>query len=121
VSKLGAGARVGLSAYGNPENALGISVGDSQVALWRREKNQHQQIAVLNAPKTALLHLRLEARDGSRFRFAVSSDGKQWKEVGDAEGAYLPPWDLAVRVALTAGGNPGALGKFDYLRIEPAR
>ncbi len=37
------------------------------------------------------------------------------------EGDYLPPWDRAVRVALTAGGAPGASARFDWLRIEPAR
>ncbi len=121
VSKLEAGALVGLAAYGNPENALGIAVGDGKVVLWQREKNQHKQVAAIDAPKSSSLHLRLAASDGSRFSFAVSSDGKDWKEVGDAEGAYLPPWDLAVRVALTAGGKPGAVGRFDWVRVAPGK
>lgn len=121
VSKLEAGALVGLAAYGNPENALGIAVGDGKVVLWQREKNRHKQVAAIDAPKSSSLYLRLAASDGSRFSFAVSSDGKDWKEVGDAEGAYLPPWDLAVRVALTAGGKPGAVGRFDWVRVAPGK
>lgn len=112
------GARAGLSAFGNSENALGIAVGDGKVVLWQREQNQHKIITTIDAPSAPLVYLRLTASEGARFRFAVSGDGRAWKEVGDAEGGYLPPWDLAVRVALTASG---AGAKFDWLRITPTR
>jgi hypothetical protein len=60
------------------------------------------------------------AREGHRFRFALSGDGRTWTDVGgEVGGEHLPPWDLAVRVALTTGGAPGATARFDYLRVEP--
>ena len=43
-------------------------------------------------------------------------------DVGDEQdGQYLPPWDRGVRVALVAGGAPGAAARYGFLRIEPAR
>ena len=65
------------------------------------------------------VYLRLTARGGNRFQFAVSSDGRDWKPVGEtAEGGYLPPWDRSVRVALTVGGVVGAEARFDSFRME---
>jgi xylan 1,4-beta-xylosidase len=112
---------VGLAAVGNPENALGVAVGDGKLIVWRREKNEPKIVANVDAPKSPTVHLRMTATDGTRYRFAASGDGREWKDVGEAEGAYLPPWDLAVRVALTAGGAEGAVGKFNWLRVTPAR
>ncbi|HYE64414.1 MAG TPA: family 43 glycosylhydrolase [Pyrinomonadaceae bacterium] len=116
------GARAGLSAYGNVENALGLAVGDGRLFLWRRERNQHQVVTTADAPVAPYLYVRMTARDGHRFRFATSPDGRVWTDLGEElDGAYLPPWDLGIRVALTSGGVEGAVGKFEWLRIEPSR
>ena len=73
----------------------------------------------LNSP---LVYVRMTARAGHLYRFAVSEDGRQWTDVGDElDGSYLPPWDRGVRVALVAGGAHGAMGRFDWLRINPVR
>lgn len=116
------GALAGLSAFGDVENALGLSVGDGKVFLWRREKNDQRVIETVEAPSGGSLHLRMRAQDGHRYRFSMSSDGRDWKEVGDEiDGSYLPPWDRGVRIALVAGGPKGASGRFGFLRIEPSR
>ena len=116
------GALAGLSAYGDGENALGIAFGDGKIILWRREKNHQQTITTVGAPSAPLLSLRMMAKDGHRFRFAWSHNGRDWQDVGDEiDGSYLPPWDRGVRVALTAGGAVGAAGKFAYLRMVPSR
>ena len=114
------GAVAGLSAFGDPENAIGVAVGGGKVVLWRREKNQHETLETRDAPASQLVYLRMTAKNGDTFRFAVSGDGQSWTDIGqDVKGDYLPPWDRAVRVALTAGGAPRATGRFDWLRIEP--
>jgi beta-xylosidase len=123
TSAMRAGALAGLSAYGDAENALGASVGgDGRVVVWRREKNEQRTLTTIDAPRgRGALHLRMTARDGRRYRFAVSNDGRRWTDAGDElDGSYLPPWDRGVRVALVAGGAPGATGRFDWLRIVPA-
>jgi xylan 1,4-beta-xylosidase len=116
------GALAGLSAYGNPENALGIATGDGKIRLWRREKNEQKIVAEEEAPNSPMIYLRVRVTDGSRFQFMVSENGRAWRDVGgEAEGNYLPPWDLSIRIALTAGGVEGAAGKFEWLRITPYR
>ena len=120
MGSLQAGALAGLAAIGDQENALGVAVdSDGKVLVWRRQKNQQETLATGAAPKSSTLWLRLTARDGHLFRFAVSPNGSNWTEVGaELDGEYLPPWDRGVRVALTANGI-GA--RFNSLRIAPSR
>lgn len=109
----------GLSAYGDHENALGLTVADNRVILWRLEKGTVQTVMEANAPNAGYLFLRMTARDGHFYRFAFSRDNRTWTNVGDdVDGSYLPPWDRGVRVALTAGGAPV---RFNWLRITPSR
>jgi beta-xylosidase len=118
----------GLSAYGDAENSLGISVDNKKVViLWRREKNEYKESILTDfvgtMPRSGEVQLRMTAREGHLYRFAVSDDGRTWKDVGEEmDGSFLPPWDRGVRVALVAGGARGvAAGRFGYLRIEPSR
>ena len=116
------GALAGLSAVGDVETALGRSVGGGRAVRWRREKKEHATVATADAPSTGQLHLRMTVRDGHRYRFAMSPDGRTWTDVGgEVDGAYLPPWDRGVRVALVAGGARGASGRFGWLRVVPSR
>jgi hypothetical protein len=119
----------GLSAYGDAENALGVSVDrGGGLILWRREKNAYTFEAARRGPASlqrrplAAIHLRMQAREGHLYRFAASADGRTWIDLGEeVDGAFLPPWDRGVRVALVAGNARGAAGRFDSLRIEPSR
>jgi len=114
------GALAGLSAFGDPANALGVAVGEAKAIVWQREKNQHRTVAELGGVNWSSVYLRMTATGGNRFQFAVSPDGRDWKTVGEtAEGGYLPPWDRSVRVALTVGGVVGAEGRFNSFRITP--
>jgi len=112
----------GLSAYGDAENALGVAVGGREVIVWKLEKNSEERIALMDAPRGARTFIRMTARDGHLYRFAVSNDGRNWKDAGEeVDGSYLPPWDRGVRVALTVNRVANAQAKFDWLRITPSR
>lgn len=120
VSELKAGIHAGLSAYGDRENALGLSIQDQKATVWRRQRNKHEVLSTKEAPAGSDLQLRMDATGGHRFRFSLSPDGKQWTQVGemDVEGQHLPPWDRGVRVALTVGGAEDATAAFDWLRLD---
>ena len=116
------GTVAGLFAFGDRLNALGITVASDKVSVIRRVKNKTETVASIDAPKTEKTYLRLEAHAGHLFRFQVWS-GIKWVDVGpgmDLEGDFLPPWDRGIRIALTAGGNPNAEAKFDWVRYVPA-
>ncbi len=104
------------------ENALGVAVGSGKVVVFRREKSVDTIVGNADAPASERLWLRMTATGGHRFRFAMSLNARDWTNVGEEmDGAYLPPWDRGVRVALSAGGTQGAVARFDFLRITPSR
>jgi xylan 1,4-beta-xylosidase len=119
---LSRGAIAGISAFGDGENALGFGLKDDKIVIWRRERNNHRTLSTHDAPNGNTIYLRMTARDGAFYSFAVSSDGKTFNSVGSEQnGDYLPPWDRGVRVAMTVGGAENASARFGFLRIEPAK
>ncbi len=114
------GAVAGLAAYGDAENALGVAYGGGKIFVWKRFRNQHVTLETLDIPKGEALRLRMTARNGHRFQFAISYDGATWRDVGEElEGDYLPPRDRGVRVALTCGGAQGAAAHFRWFWLSP--
>lgn len=120
------GARVGLAAFGNRDNLLAVTVdraeeagGGLSVTVWRNQKGQRATLASHPVEEGGPVHLQVKATDRARFQFAVGSDGTQWKTLAPgADGGDLPPWDLAVRVALLVAGPPTASGAFGTFRLE---
>ena len=114
---LGMKGRAGLSAYSWRGHAVGVSVGGGRVFAWRREGRELQTPATAAAPAATSLYLRMTVRDGEQFRFAYSTDGREWKELGGAVNAS----DLeGARVALVVGGAT-ATARFDWLRVTPEK
>ena len=108
-------ALAGLSAYGDPENALGVAVGGGEIKVWRMERKGRRTVATARTAAQTI-SLRMTVREGTRYRFSYGVDGKTWTPVGDeVDGTHLGN----VRVALNVGGAAGAIGKFEWLRIEP--
>lgn len=115
-------AQAGISAYGDSENALGLSVLNSKLVVWRRQRNKTETLTIEEAPAFSPLHLRVIAREGHKFSFAISGDGARWEAVGpdvDLEGSFLPPWDRGVRIALTVGGAADAVARFTRFKMLP--
>jgi beta-xylosidase len=114
------GWAVGLCAFGDSHNAMGLAVTRKGLIAWRRDKGAHRRLAGPQAMPGEKIYLRLTAGRGYRFRLSASTDGDTWKDVGEAlETKNLPPWDRSVRVALTAGGAPDAEGCFDSFSLQP--
>ncbi|MDB6109984.1 MAG: hypothetical protein JWR69_1734 [Pedosphaera sp.] len=113
---------VGLCAFGDSANSIGLAVGDGKLVLSRREKGKLLSLAQADAPLTSKLYLRLTTKAGYQFSFASSVDGEKWIPIGDdLAGKQLPPWDRSIRIALTVDGDEGAEGRFDSLTITPTK
>jgi beta-xylosidase len=115
------GTLAGLTAIGDPENAVGIGVRDGEIVLWSTKENKTNTLARTPAPRTGPLQLRLTTRQGDKMEFTWSADGQNWKSVDNhpaVDAAYLPPWDRGVRVGLIAKGPATASAAFDWFRIS---
>lgn len=119
LSSLKGEASAGLAAYGNAQNAAGVSAGRGRLVLWLRQKGVHAELAAIPFDGPAV-QLRMRSHDGKRFDFAYrAGDRDEWRPFpADVPARDLPPWDLGTRVALISGGADGATAQFDYLRIE---
>jgi len=114
-------ARAGLCAFGDQENALGLSIKGSTLQLWRKGKGKLDELATRDLPPGDRLYIRLNAWDGHKFKFAISPEGQTWTEIAQdlpLEGNYLPPWDRGIRIALQVGGAPDAVAKFESFAVE---
>ena len=120
-SKLQEGTMAGLAAIGDQENATGISVGKDSLVLWAVKENKRSTIAQVPSPDEALVQLRLVTQNGDQMKFYWSADGNTWNELNQQafDASYLPPWDRAVRVGLTAKGPANATAAFNWFRYTP--
>ncbi len=115
-----AGTLASLCAYGSRRDAIGIGIRDGAVVVWRRRGGHFVELASAAMPRARLLHFRCIATDGRSYRFAYSADGSTWITLGDRiDGAWLPPWDAGVRVALAVGGAGVPSARFRTLAIMP--
>lgn len=119
VSKLANGAEAGLCAYGDHQNAVGLSYCNGAVRVWQRVRGKHAILSEIPHVHRGVIRLRMIASRGYNFKFEVQI-GRRWLPLRGAplRAAYLPPWDRGVRVALTIGGVAAGQGQFHYLRIR---
>ncbi len=118
-SKLQNGTMAGLAAIGDQENAVGLSVGAENLTLWTLKENKQQILAQVATPREELIQLRLVTSGGDQMEFSWSTDGTNWNTLNKQplDASYLPPWDRAVRVGLTAKGPADATANFDWFRF----
>ena len=114
------GGNAGLCVLGDMDNAVGLAVSSEKTIMWRRERGTVRQVLAQERPAGEKIFLRLTVRQGFRIQFSASSHGVKWISlVEPSEAKELPPWDRSVRVALTAGGAPEAVGVFESFVIAP--
>ncbi|EMR01131.1 family 43 glycosylhydrolase [Cesiribacter andamanensis] len=120
-SRLQQGVQAGLAAIGDQENALGISAGAETILAWRVVAGKQETVAQASSPAQGQIQLRLVAEQGNRMALSWSTDGANWQALTNEplDASYLPPWDRAVRVGLTAKGPAGSTVAFNWFRYEP--
>jgi beta-xylosidase len=112
------GVAAGLTAYGDRNNALGISLTIAGVNVWRRRKGVTQTTAMAAIPPAGIAHLRMVVKNGRDFQFSFSTDGSHWQDPKQTVAPdTLPPWDLAVRAALTCEGTAAGSARFSGFHL----
>jgi xylan 1,4-beta-xylosidase len=113
--KIRRGVYSGLSAFGDEKNAVGLSVDEGNLVLWKVERSTKKLIKQAKAPAVSKLYLKLIVNQGKLLSFAYSINEKDWIPFGETDGAFLPPWDRGVRVALLAEGT--GIAYFDWFNL----
>ena len=101
---------------GTPNEGTSVfaSARGRRVVLLRRQAGRLTKLA--SAPRPRLrTFLRVRAR-GDRFAFAVSADGRRWRDLGATQ---TGSFEQGVRLALFAGGHAGKLAGFQRVRLTP--
>ena len=119
----GGAALKGVAAYGDGDNALGLGVSAGRLVLWKVEKKERQTLVEQPLSAAGPVHLRMEVRDGRRYQFAWSADGRTWtavsrerQDIPEVDGDYLPPWDRGAEGGPVRDGREGRDG---HLRRVP--
>jgi xylan 1,4-beta-xylosidase len=113
------GATAGLAAYGESGNSIGANVIGKDVVLIQRIGGKDTELARWLLPNDAeTVTLRLQATGGQRFRFSLKSGTDDRVLGSEVSGEKLPPWDLGIRVALTASNGDA---RFSNFTIEPSK
>ncbi|SNC67599.1 Beta-xylosidase [Hymenobacter gelipurpurascens] len=123
-ASLAKGSRAGLAAHGDPDNTLALLAGGGTVQLTQIEKGKTKVVAEAPLPANQAVQLRMQARQGSQFTFAWSTDaGTTWHNLpadGAAiDGRYLPPWDRGIRAGVLVQGPATATASFERFSLEP--
>lgn len=110
----------GLVVYGDRANGIHF-VTDGRIArVWSVRRQQKTVVADVPVDAGNRISLRIACVGNGRFRFAVQRPDGKWREIGgETDGAYLPPWDRAVRVGLGVSGGKGAQAAFDRFVFTP--
>ena len=83
--------------------------------IWRREGRELKTLASVETPTAPSLQLRMTAQDGELYRFAYSTNGRDWNDLGEpVNGNYIE----GAHAALTASGET-TIARFDWFRIKP--
>ncbi len=100
---------VGLSAIGDLNNALGVSITNQKIFIWKVKDSSKEIISSESIKDTgAKVELKISTDGGNQYSFAWRTDGGDWQQINNYSetvlGDYLPPWDRSVRVGLIVKG-----------------
>jgi xylan 1,4-beta-xylosidase len=113
-------AAAGLAIAGDEKNMISVTVSGNKLQVKKLENGQESVIKEQSVKVKDKIHLRASVRDGKDIVFFYSTDGKTFQQINEkvVDGFYLPPWDRAIRVALTSAGPANARAVFDDFVLD---
>jgi len=111
----------GICLYGNMENIIGFVANQTKISLFRVIKGQRE--VIFETPNTGHkdLSLKLEAKKGRYYKFFISDNHIDWKEVHMKteflDGAFLPQWGVGLRTGLLLDNQQDKSAIFSFVRL----
>jgi xylan 1,4-beta-xylosidase len=113
ISESSAGA--GIAAVGDEKNIVGIYIDGNKLTVWKTRLGKDTVIVEEDIVPGEHLYLEMKVEDGNRITFRCSRNGRSFKAVTrkPVDGAFLPPWDRAVRIGLISRGGKDQKAVFE--------
>lgn len=113
-------AEAGLAVIGDEKNLIGITLLKDKLSVWKIQGNQKYLLEEKSLSIKNGIQLRAVAENGNKINFFYSVDGDDFQKLNanTVDGAYLPPWDRAIRVGVVAIGSKAAKAVFDDFVLE---
>jgi len=117
ADKTNAGAGFGI--IGDDKNRAVVLFKEGKLQVITMKDGASRVLTEKKITPRKKIYLRMHVKDGHHLKFQYSLDGKNFIPLNDIaiDGAYLPPWDRAVRIGLTAQGESGTFAVFDDISI----
>lgn len=112
-------AAAGVGAIGDEKNTISALYEKGVVRVVQVRDGTVTELAKKTFAKTAKPYLRMQVRNGKEIRFFYSKNGRSFTELTmhAIDGAYLPPWDRAIRSGIISRGEEGSAGVFDHYEM----
>jgi xylan 1,4-beta-xylosidase len=113
-------ASAGISAIGDEKNTLTLFYYNGMLTLTELKRGKEKIITSKAISITDKVWLRLQSAGGKQYVFLYAANGKTFLPLNEQpfDGSFLPPWDRAVRVGVTAKGEEGKIAAFDDFEIK---
>ena len=113
-------AAAGVAVIGDEKNTISVLLQKNTVTVMQVKNNRDSVIATATIPQKKKTHLRMQVRNGKDITFSYSINGKDFVIINNtpADGAFLPPWDRAIRAGLVAKGGSDTKAVFDSFTLN---
>ncbi|HEX2608068.1 MAG TPA: hypothetical protein VHK91_11845, partial [Flavisolibacter sp.] len=111
-------AAAGIALIGDEKNNLTLWLDKDSVRIMQIRDGKETRLAGRKVNRQQKMELRLEVVQGKTVQFSWGAENKAaatWNQRVDI--GFLPPWDRAVRIGLTAKGTETEQAVFDSFRI----
>lgn len=113
-------AATGIGLLGDERNTISALIKGSKITVVQVKNNKDSALLTKTIPLTTTLYLRMQVRNGKDIMFLYSNDGKSFSVLNkqSINGAFLPPWDRALRAGVVAKGTTSQKGVFADFKIK---
>jgi xylan 1,4-beta-xylosidase len=114
-------AAAGIALIGDEKNLISMVVEGSWIRVLQVKDGVEQELGRENIGTHKKVHLSMQVRNGKDVVFLYSTNGQDYKTMQTTfiNGAYLPPWDRALRAGLVSAGATDQVAVFDRFELRP--
>jgi beta-xylosidase len=110
----------GLAIVGDDKNMIILTVDKDKIFIVKLKDNKKEILHEKKIADSDRIILKATVQNGDQIVFSTSDGSGNFQQLNPQpiSGTYLPPWDRAVRVALTAKGAGDKKVVFDDFKLE---